>query len=163
MRNQLRAKLPWNKENQVHSSHAAHIYKLFQGRMPLDPLDLCILISGILLHNLYTARGGASPEKVGWTRDQIDCQKVHLMFLHRFCLGINSDLRKAGWTCLPQSTPWRRPCTQPNDGDRQSTNSYAVRCMKNSTFHTVLCPQATWPNLLPHPFDSKTTVYAALQ
>ena len=55
-------------------------------------------------------RDSVNPEKMGWIRDKIDCQKVYLMFLCRFCLGINTDLRKVGWTCPPKSTLWRHPC-----------------------------------------------------
>ena len=32
-------------------------------------------------------RGGASVEKVGWTRGKIDCQKVYLMYFMSFLLG----------------------------------------------------------------------------
>ena len=32
--------------------------------------------------NMIEIRGGTSFEKVGWTRDEIDCQKVYLMFFY---------------------------------------------------------------------------------
>ena len=30
-------------------------------------------------------------------------------FFNRFCLGMDTDLRKVGWTCPPQSTPLCHP------------------------------------------------------
>ena len=79
------------------------------------------------------SRGGASPEKVGWTRGRTDCQKVSLtLFIsrkhcweqgrfygifqgtrehrppwgpHHFCLRMNTDLKKVGWTPVHPVAP----------------------------------------------------------
>ena len=65
-------------------------------------------------------KGGASPEKVEWKRDRADGQKV---FLNRSCLIMNTELRKVGRTCPPQSglSP---PCCAALDGKEENSMAF---------------------------------------
>ena len=58
---------------------------------------------------------GAAPALRKWGG-----QEVKLIARRYFwCFFINTDLRKFGWTCPPQSTPWHRPWRGGEGGRRE--------------------------------------------
>lgn len=48
-------------------------------------------------------RGGASPESLRWTKDSTYRKREYLILFTSICFGMNTDMRKDGWTCPPRS------------------------------------------------------------
>ena len=77
---------------------------------------------------LMLPRGGASIEKVGWTRGKIDCQKVYPMFFTSFLLRNIYQPEESG---VDMSTPVHPMAPPFNCYLTYQIKKYFIKCKKN--------------------------------